>query len=137
MVDDSVSSGLLHLDVNESKEEASALLDNITLQPWYQDNLSTYAEEDIKQAMLNELHQLQQQHVGTPINKNNLTDKQHRSTEHHRYPLGHLREIFLIIFFEDNIEGSLLRKGIHPTGGQRQGGDLPCNTIFSESSSSP
>ena len=38
MVDDSVSTGILHLDVNESKDEAqlsaSALLDNITLQSW-------------------------------------------------------------------------------------------------------
>ena len=43
MVDDAISSGILHLDVNESPEEAqqsaSALLDNIILQPWYQDDL--------------------------------------------------------------------------------------------------
>ena len=83
MVDDSVSSGILHLNVNESHEEAqlpaSALLNNITLQPWYQDDLSTFAGQDIKQAMLNEFQQLQQQQLGTPINKNNLTDKQRRS----------------------------------------------------------
>ena len=52
---------------------------NSILQPWYQDDLPSYADEDIKQAMLNEYQQLQQQNVGTPINKNNLTDKQRRS----------------------------------------------------------
>ena len=83
MVDDTISTGILHLAVNESPDEAqqsaSALLDNIILQPWYQDDLSSYADEDIKQAMLNEFQQLQQQNVGTPVNKNNLTDKQRRS----------------------------------------------------------
>ena len=83
MVDDTISTGILPLDVNESPDEAqqsaSALLDNIILQSWYQDDLSSYADEDIKQAMLNEFQQLQQQKVGTPVNKNNLTDKQRRS----------------------------------------------------------
>ena len=83
MVDDTISISILHLDINESPEEAqqcaSALSDNIILQPWYQDDLSSYADEDIKQAMLNEFQQLQQQNVGTPVNKNNLTDKQRRS----------------------------------------------------------
>ena len=83
MVDDTISTGILHLDVNETPEEAqqsaSALLDNIILQPWYQDDLSSYADEDIKQAMLNEFQQLQLQNVGTPVNKNNLTDKQRHS----------------------------------------------------------
>ena len=55
------------------------MLDNIILQPWYQDNLSSYADEDIKQAMLNEFQQLQQQNVGTPVDKNTLTDKQRRN----------------------------------------------------------
>ena len=41
--------------------------------------MSSYADEDIKQAMLNEFQQLQQQNVGTPVNKNTLTDKQRRS----------------------------------------------------------
>ena len=83
MVADTISTGILHLAVKESPDEAqqsaSALLDNIILQPWYQDDLSSYAEEDIKQAMLNEFQQLQQQNVGTPVNENNLTDKQRRS----------------------------------------------------------
>ena len=56
----------------KAQQSASALLDNIILQSWYQDDLSSYADEDIKQAMLNEFQQLQQQNVGTPVNKNNL-----------------------------------------------------------------
>ena len=83
MVDNTISTGILHLDVSESPEEAqhsaSALLDNIILQPWYQGDLSSYADEDIKQAMLNKFQQLQQLNVGTPVNKNNLTDKQRRN----------------------------------------------------------
>ena len=72
MVDDTIFTGILHLDINKSPEEAqqssSALLDNIILQPWCQDDLSSYADEDIKHAMLNEFQQLQQQNVGTPVN---------------------------------------------------------------------
>ena len=83
ILNDSVSSGIFHLAVNEHQEEAqqsaSALLDNIILQPWYQDDLSSYDDKDIKQAMRNEFQQLQQQNVGTPVNKNTLTDKQRRS----------------------------------------------------------
>ena len=70
-------------DVNKSPEEAqqsaSALLDNIILQSRYQDDLSSYADEDIKQAMLNEFQQLQQHNVGTPVINNNVTDKQRHS----------------------------------------------------------
>ena len=83
MVDDTISTGIFRLAVNESPDEAqqsaSALLDNIILQPWYEDDLSSYADEDIKQAMLHGVQQLQQQNVGTPVNKNTLTDKQRRS----------------------------------------------------------
>ena len=83
VLDDSISSGVFHLAVNEHQEEAqqsaSALLDNIILQPWYQDDLSSYDDKAIKQAMLNEFQQLQQQNVGTPVNKNTLSEQQRRS----------------------------------------------------------
>ena len=44
--------------------------------------------------------------------------------------LGHLRETFFFIIFEDNIEGSVLWQGFHPAGRQRQRGDLCYGTIF-------
>ena len=114
MVDDAVSTGILHLDVNESPEEAqqsaSALLDNVILQAWYQDDLSSYAEKDIKKAMLNEFQQLQQQHVGTPVNKNNPTDKQRRSIIDTRWDISE-RPPSSSSSSENNFEGSL-REGL-------------------------
>ena len=94
MVGDTVTAGILYLDVNESTEgdQLSASADCFSgqhpLQPRHQDDLPSYAEEDIKQAMLKEFQQLQQQHVGTTINKNNLTDKQHRKIINTRWAVS-------------------------------------------------
>ena len=79
-------------DVNESQEEAqqsaSALLDNIILQSWYQDGLSSCAEEDIKQAMHNQFQQLQQQqHESLRSTK---TTSLTNNVVAHRPPLVHL-----------------------------------------------
>ena len=82
MVDDTISTGILHLDVNESPEEAqesaSAMLDNIILQPGTRTTCH-HMPTRTSSRPCSTFQQLQQQNVGTPVNKNNLTDKQRRS----------------------------------------------------------
>ena len=92
LVDISVESGVLQLATNIDKKEQQLQEDlikqTIELQDFYEDKISPYTSDDIKEAISSEFHSLGKKNIYGEVDINNLTPEQQRRVIKTRWVIG-------------------------------------------------
>ena len=92
LVDISVDSGMLQVATNIDKKEQQLQEDlikqTIELQDFYEDDLSHYAEDDIKAAIASELHSLGKKNIYSEVDIDSLTPEQQHRVIKPRWVIG-------------------------------------------------